>query len=94
MHSEYKSVNEVIKKSKELAKFRKAVEGYDVVGKMDEIFPEISSFITPRKVENQTLFIRVDNSVMRSELSLNRNKMIEKINKYFDKEIIKNIRFI
>ena len=94
MHNEYKSVNEVINESAELKKFRTAVEGFEVLGKMNEIFPEISSFVTAKKIENSTLFIRVENSVMRSELYLNKAKMIEKINKYFKKKLVKDIRFI
>lgn len=94
MHSEYKSVDEVIKESAEFQKFRTAVEGFEVLEKMEEIFPEISSFFTAKKVENKVLFIRVENSVMRSELYLNKAKMIEKINKYFKKNLVKDIRFI
>jgi hypothetical protein len=94
MHSEFKSVSEVIKHADELNKFRTAVEGFDVIGKMEEIFPGISSFVTPKRVDHKTLFIRVENSVMRSELSLNREKMIKKINGFFKKEIITSIRFI
>ncbi len=94
MLNDIKSVNDIIKNAKEFDKFRYAVESFDVLEKMEEIFPEIKAFVIPKKVEGKTLFIRVTNSVMRSELSINRNKMIEKINKFFKKEVITNIKFI
>lgn len=94
MLSDYKTVKEIINDSDEFKKFRTAVEGYEVLAKIPEIFPELNAFLNAKKVEGKTLFIRVNNSVMRSELSLNRNKIIDKINKHFNKKIIENIRFI
>ncbi|RMD50685.1 MAG: DUF721 domain-containing protein [Ignavibacteria bacterium] len=94
MHNEIKSVKDVLSNSDEFSKFRTAVEGFDVLENIYKIFPELKSFIVPKKIEKKTLFIRVNNSVMRSELTINRDKMKNKINKFFNKEIVKEIRFI
>ncbi len=89
-----KSVGEIISESKELERFRNAVEGFNVVKEFKEIFPELKKVVRPRKVENGTLFLRVEDSVWRSELNMKKHLIIKKINSFYDKKIIKQIRFL
>ena len=58
------------------------------------IFPELKKVAVAKKFESNILFIHAENSVWRSELNLHKEKMASKINKFFGKKIIKNIKFI
>ncbi len=50
--------------------------------------------IEPASVNKKVLLLKVESSVLRSELRLNESVMIGKINKYFNEERVKSIRFI
>ncbi len=75
-------------------KIREVVSQNEVVEKFGEIFPEFKKIARAKKVRNGILFLRVENSVWRSELHLNKSIMIEKVNKHFEKKVISNIKFI
>jgi hypothetical protein len=49
--------------------------------------------VKPIKVDKKVLFINVENSIMRSELRFKEALIINKVNKYFNEERIKGIRF-
>ncbi|MFH1197954.1 MAG: DUF721 domain-containing protein [bacterium] len=91
--SSFKSFADVFSHEREFEKMRHAIEEYDVVEKFKEIFPDLKSVAKPVKAEKATLFLRVENSVWRSELNIRRSLMIEKINKFFSKKIITAIKF-
>lgn len=65
----------------------------DVIVEFGNIFPTLTQVAQPKYVRDSVLTISVENSVWRNELNLQRKIMIEKINKYFNKKIIKSIRF-
>ena len=46
------------------------------------------------KVDKKTLFLKVENSVWRSELKFSESIIVEKINKFFNEERIKFIKFL
>ncbi len=92
--NEIKSIAEVMNEAKELERFRTAVSGSRVLSEFKKIFPELKKVARPRKVENGTLFLRVEDSVWRSELNLRKHLMIEKINSHYEKKIVKQIRFL
>jgi len=92
--NQIKSIGEIINEAKELSRFRRAVDGLKLKSEFKKIFPELRKVARPKKVENGTLFLRVEDSVWRSELNMRKHLMIEKINKFYNKEIIKQIRFI
>lgn len=94
MMSSYKSLSEILEKEKPFEKFKTAIDGYSVVEEFHKIFPELKKVVTAKKFESNILFIHVENSVWRSELNLHKEKIISKINKFFGKSIIKNIKFI
>jgi len=94
MPSNFKSISEVIGKEKEFAQVRQAAEDYNVIEKFGNIFPDLKVVTKAVKVDKNILFLKVENSVWRSELNLKKSLIIEKINKHFGKQIIKNIKFI
>lgn len=92
--NKYKSLSEILDKEKPFEKFKTAIDGYSVVDEFHKIFPELKKVAEAKKFDASILFVRAENSVWRSELNLHKEKMISKINKFFGKNIIKNIKFI
>jgi hypothetical protein len=90
----YRSINEVIDKEKDFEFLRKKAKEHDVVESFRIIFPDLANIAIAKKVEKNILFLRVENSVWRSELNFNKTKLTEKINKHFHEELIKSIKFI
>lgn len=94
MPDDFVSIKEVFSNNKAFSKVRKAALEYDVKNKFKEIFPEFKKFVKAVKIENGYLFLRVENSVLRNEISINQKLMIDKINKYFNSKILKAVKFI
>lgn len=89
----FASIDEILKQ-KEFKKINEVIEENEAVEKFAEIFPDLKKIAKAKKINNKTLFLRVENAVWRSELNLNKNAIIKKINERFGKEIVKTIRFI
>jgi hypothetical protein len=92
--SSFKSVAEVISKEEEFSNLRETVKNYDAAEKFEIIFPELKQIAQAVKVEKKFLFLKVENSVWKSELNLKKNLIAEKINKFFGEEVIKTIKFL
>ncbi|MCX7798221.1 MAG: DUF721 domain-containing protein [Melioribacter sp.] len=90
----FKSISEVIQTEKEFCKIREIAEEYEVVEEFENIFPELKEIAKAKKIDKQILFLKVENSVWKSELNLQKRILVEKVNRYFGKEIIKNIKFL
>ncbi len=67
---------------------------YKVVEEFLLIFPEFADFVIPVKLNKKVLSLRVENSVMRSELNLMQEELKGKINKYYNKEVVNSIKFV
>lgn len=89
----FKSVTEIISKDKAFEKVRIAAKEYEAVDRFGEIFPDLTKIAKAQKVNDGVLYLKVENSVWRSELNFRKQLLIEKINKYFGKRIIKTIKF-
>jgi hypothetical protein len=87
-------VAEVISKEEEFSNLRETVKNYDAAEKFEIIFPELKQIAQAVKVEKKFLFLKVENSVWKSELNLKKNLIAEKINKFFGEEVIKTIKFL
>lgn len=92
--NKFKSLTEIIETDKEFEKLKESLKRYDVVNEFENIFPELTLIAQAIKVDKQTLFLRVENSVWKSELNLQKNLLVKKINNYFKEEIIKTIKFL
>jgi hypothetical protein len=73
---------------------RKNIKDAEVIEGFLQIFPELEKVAKPVKVEKKTLFLKVENSVWRSELKFGSNSIIEKVNTFFKEERIKYIKFL
>ena len=93
MPKEFKSLADVLKKEKAFSKFRHSVKENDVVLEFEKIFPELSKTVKASNINMGTLYLMVDNSVLRNELYLRKILMIEKINNHFNQQIIVDVKF-
>lgn len=80
--------------SADMEKIREVRIKYKVVEEFLLIFPEFSDYVVPVKLNKKILSLRVENSVMRQELNLRQEALKEKINKYYNKEVVSSIKFV
>ncbi len=93
MPDNFKSIREIIAENPGLAGVRKTVKQSDVILEFFKIFPEMKKVVRPVKVYKNLLVISVENSILRSELKFRESQLVSKVNKYFNEERIKGIRF-
>jgi hypothetical protein len=89
-----KSLADIIMDSADMEKIREVRIKYKVVEEFLLIFPEFSDYVVPVKLNKKILSLRVENSVMRQELNLRQEALKEKINKYYNKEVVSSIKFV
>ena len=90
----FRSISDILFKEKDFSKMVSKAKEEEVVIKFSEIFPELSSIAKAIKFKNQILFLRVQNSVWRSELNLKQAAIISKIKKNIKDISIEKIKFI
>ena len=93
MPDNFKSIADILNSDPDLAAVRKIIKQSDVVIEFFKIFPEMKKVVKPLKVDKKILVIKVENSVLRSELKFQEVLLVTKVNRYFNDEIIKGIRF-
>ena len=93
MPNDFKSLPDILGKEKAFENVRKAAKEYDVLEKFLEIFPELGKVAQAVKTERGVLYLKVENSVWKSELKFRQTTIVEKINKFFKEEVIKTIKF-
>jgi len=90
----FRSISDILFKEKDFKKIVSKAKEEEVVIKFSEIFPELSSIAKAVKFNYGVLYLRVENSVWRSELNLKQTAMISKIRKNINDISIKKIKFI
>ena len=93
-HSSFKTVEDILNTENEFANLRESLKNYRVVDEFEKIFPDLKIIAKAVRVEKNVLYLRVENSVWKSELNFNKNLIIDKINKYYNQSIIKTIKFL
>ena len=94
MSHKLKSISDIIKNDEAFEKIRTTAGEFDIVDQFKDIFPELGKIATAKKFDKGKLFLRVENSVWRSELNFKQSMLIQKINRHFDKDIVKAIKFL
>lgn len=94
MPSKIKTLADVISTEKEFGKLRETVKFNDVVLDFHQIFPDLKKIAEAVKVDKHTLFLKVENSVWKSELNFRKAIIIEKINVYYKEKIIRSIKIL
>lgn len=90
----FRSINEVLYKEKEFEKLRVSLRNYNIADEFEKIFPDLKIIAKAIKVEKEVLFLKVENSVWKSELNFQKALIMEKVNKYFNEVVIKSIKFL
>jgi len=94
MPDNFRSISDVLHKEKEFSKIIAKAKEEEIVQKFSEIFPELNEIAKAVKFNRNILFLRVENSVWKSELNLKQQAMISKIKKQFSNIQIDRIKFI
>ncbi|PIQ08864.1 MAG: hypothetical protein COW71_09525 [Ignavibacteriales bacterium CG18_big_fil_WC_8_21_14_2_50_31_20] len=94
MPKNFRSISDVIFKEKEFSKIVTKAKEEDVVKNFSVIFPELKKIAQAVKFNKNILFLKVENSVWRSELNLKQTAMISKIKKNVKDIVIEKIKFI
>lgn len=94
MPDKFLSLKDIINTEPSLHGIREIIKRGDVVGKFYDIFPDLKNVVEPVKVEKSFIYLHVENSTWRSELKFREKALIEKINKYFNENIITKVKFI
>jgi hypothetical protein len=93
MDKGFMKLSDIINTKPEFEGLRKRIKETEVVEGFLEIFPDLVMVAKALKVDRKTLFLKVESSVWRSELKFSEGIIIEKINKFFQEERIKFIKF-
>ncbi len=94
MPNNFKSISEIIHREKAFSKVIEKSRQQEVIDKFYVIFPELKKIAEVIRVDKEILFLRVENSVWRSELNLNRESLINKLNNQLEDKVINKIKFI
>ena len=92
--SSFRTLDDLLKNENEFSNLRESLKNYDIVDEFEKIFPELKMIAQAVRVDKQILYLRVENSVWKSELNFKKNLIADKINKHFNQQIIKSIRFL
>ncbi len=92
MHDGFLSISEIISKEPGFEKLRRVIKQHDVISGFYKLFPDLKKIAVPVKIERKILYLKVQNAAWRSELKFNQKTIIEKINAFYQEEIIKAIR--
>lgn len=87
------SISEIISREPGFEKLRVVLKQQDVIRGFHKIFPDLKKIAAPVKIEKKILYLKVSNAAWRNELKFNQATIIEKINAFYNQEIIKAIKF-
>jgi len=93
MPDSFKSLDDVFRKEPAFKYLREVVKSSDVVNDFYKIFPDFEKIALPLKVDKKVLKLRLENPTWRSEMKFRESEIVERINKFYNEERIKQIRF-
>ncbi len=93
MPNSFKSLGDVFRREPAFKNLREVVKSSDVVNDFYKIFPDFEKIALPLKVDKKVLKLRVENPTWRSELKFMESEIIERINKFYNEDRVKQIRF-
>ena len=94
MSEGFHKLSEVFNKEPGLANIRKVLKQSDIVNDFGKIFPDLAKVAEAVKAEKMCICLRVQNAGWRSELKFREQQIINKINKFYNEERIKYVRFV
>lgn len=90
----FRTISDVLFNEKEFSQIVVKAKEEEVVERFVEIFPELKNIAKAVKFSNNVLFLRVENSVWRSELNLKQTALIKKMSENIKDISIDRLKFI
>ncbi len=90
----FRVISDILFNEKEFRQIVVKAKEQEVVERFSEIFPELKTIAKAIKFSNNVLYLRVENSVWRSELNLKQTALINKINMNIKDVSIDKLKFI
>ena len=88
------SLENILKKIFNKPKIKKKLEETEVLNQIDEILGNnLTTYISKKYINNGILYIYLSSSVLRNELSFQKDSIIDSINNKLSKKIVKDIVF-
>ncbi|MDR3667434.1 MAG: DUF721 domain-containing protein [Ignavibacteriaceae bacterium] len=93
MANNFVKLSDIINTRTEFEGLKNKIKETEVVDVFLEIFPDLGKVAKVLKFDKKTLFLKVENSVWRSELKFSESVIKEKLNTFFKEERVKFIKF-
>ena len=86
------SLEDILKKFSNKPKLKKKLDGVEALDQLNTILGKnLQSYITNKYFQNGTIYIHLSSSVLRSELSYQKQGLVDSINQNIGRKIVKNI---
>ena len=86
------SLEDILKKFSNKPKLKKKLDGVEALDQLNTILGKnLQSYITNKYFQNGTIYIHLSSSVLRSELSYQKQGLIDNINQNIRRKIVKDI---
>ncbi len=87
-----KSLGDAIQAYLEYYRLRSGIDETDLRSKWAEIMgPSIAKHTTAINLKEGKLYLRLDNSALRSELQFMQSQVVEKINDFYKRDLVKSV---
>jgi len=94
MKSDERPLKEVIREFVEVYRLKNKLNQYRLIDKWESVVGKMIAKHTKKlSINRQVLYVEIDSSIVRSEVYMLKSKIIEELNKEFDKPIIDTIVF-
>lgn len=86
------SIEEILKKISNKPKLKKKLEGVEVLDQLDDILgSNLRKYVSNKYFQNGIIYIHLSSSVLRSELSYQKEGLKDSINKNLGSNLVKDI---
>ncbi len=90
----FRSFADIIKTDPRLENVRNTIAQSDVVVEFNKIFPDLCKVAVAVKVDKKVLHLKVENASWRNELKFKENIIVEKVNEFYNEEVINRVKFV
>ena len=86
------SLEDLLKKMSNRPKLKKKLDGVEALDQLDEILGNnLKKYVTDKYFKNGVIYICLSSSVLRNELSMQKQGLISNVNQSIGKKLVKNI---
>jgi hypothetical protein len=86
------SLEDLLKKMSNRPKLKKKLDGVEALDQLDEILGNnLKQYVTDKYFKNGVIYICLSSSVLRNELSMQKQGLISNVNQSIGKKLVKNI---